>query len=289
MFCENCGKELKPGARFCDACGAPVPGAAAEGAPGAAETGAGTMNGGFQGGAPAGMPGGFPGAAPGMMQETGPGPDTFRENPENGDPSAVSGTRVTENVYFCPDGKYRWNYEFNMLTNPAILITTLKVMALSFGIVALLIIIFSGGISGWTDPDDLKIIVILILVLAVISVLAYLIVAAMYGWKYQVLFEMDEAGVNHIQMKSQFKKAEAMGWLVALAGAAAGRPTVAGAGMLSATRSSMYTKFSAVRKVKENRGRHTIYVNELLSRNQVYAEDADFDFVLNYIKSHTGK
>ena len=176
-----------------------------------------------------------------------------------------------------------------MLTNPAILITTLKVMALSFGIVALLIIIFSGGISGWTDPDDLKIIVILILVLAVISVLAYLIVAAMYGWKYQVLFEMDEAGVNHIQMKSQFKKAEAMGWLVALAGAAAGRPTVAGAGMLSATRSSMYTKFSAVRKVKENRGRHTIYVNELLSRNQVYAEDADFDFVLNYIKSHTGK
>ena len=90
-------------------------------------------------------------------------------------------------------------------------------------------------------------------------------------------------------MKSQFKKAEAMGWLVALAGAAAGRPTVAGAGMLSATRSSMYTKFSAVRKVKGNRGRHTIYVNELLSRNQVYAEDADFDFVLNYIKSHTGK
>ena len=257
MFCENCGKELKPGARFCDACGAPVPGAAAEGAPGAAET--------------------------------GPGPDTFRENPETGDPSAVSGTRVTENVYFCPDGKYRWNYEFNMLTNPAILITTLKVMALSFGIVALLIIIFSGGISGWTDSDDLKIIVILILVLAVISVLAYLIVAAMYGWKYQVLFEMDEAGVNHIQMKSQFKKAEAMGWLVALAGAAAGRPTVAGAGMLSATRSSMYTKFSAVRKVKGNRGRHTIYVNELLSRNQVYAEDADFDFVLNYIKSHTGK
>ena len=131
MFCENCGKELKPGARFCDACGAPVPGPAAEDAPGAAETGPGTMNGGFQGGAPAGMPGGFPGAAPGMMQETGPGPDTFRENPENGDPAAVSGTRVTENVYFCPDGKYRWNYEFNMLTNPAILITTLKVMALS--------------------------------------------------------------------------------------------------------------------------------------------------------------
>ena len=49
MFCENCGKELKPGARFCDDCGAPVPGPAAEGAPGAAETGPGMMNGGFQG------------------------------------------------------------------------------------------------------------------------------------------------------------------------------------------------------------------------------------------------
>ena len=47
--------------------------------------------------------------------------------------------------------------------------------------------------------------------------------------------------------------------------------------------------FKRVRKVKVNRAMHTIYVNELLGRNQVYAETADFDFVLHFIKEHTGK
>ena len=69
----------------------------------------------------------------------------------------------------------------------------------------------------------------------------------------------------------------------------AGRPGMAGAGMLAATRTSMYSDFRKIRKVKANRAMHTIYVNELLGRNQVYAETADFDFVLHFIKEHTGK
>ena len=118
---------------------------------------------------------------------------------------------------------------------------------------------------------------------------AYLVVAGSYGWKYLVLFEMDEDGVLHRQMKNQFKKAQAMGWIAAVAAAVSGRPGMAGAGMLAATRTSMYSDFRKVRKVKANRAMHTIYVNELLWRNQVYAEDADFDFVLHFIKEHTGK
>ena len=143
--------------------------------------------------------------------------------------------------------------------------------------------------GGRPDSENMKIIVILVIVLFVLSIIAYLVVAGSYGWKYLVLFEMDEDGVMHRQMKNQFKKAQAMGWIAAVAAAAAGRPGMAGAGMLAATRNSMYSDFKRVRKVKVNRAMHTIYVNELLGRNQVYAEDEDFDFVEQFITARCTK
>ena len=29
----------------------------------------------------------------------------------------IDGRKVTENIYLCPDGKYRWIYEYKMLKN----------------------------------------------------------------------------------------------------------------------------------------------------------------------------
>ena len=299
MFCENCGKELSAGAKFCEFCGAPVQ---AEGAPAAAPGPAPAEYSTAEpyaeptGAAPAGGPyAGTPGPGPAGAVYAGssgaaPAGVPYGEDSE-GQTAAISGTRVTENVYLCPDGKYRWSYVFDMLRNPVILFTTWKVLGLS----ALIVFLFGSvlgiieGSFGLLEPDQMKIIVILIIVLAVLSVVAYLVVAASYGWRYMVLFEMDEAGVMHRQMKSQFKKAQALGWIAALAAAASGRPGMAGAGVLAATRTTMYSDFKRVRKVKVNRAMHTIYVNELLGRNQVYAEDADFDFVLSYIREHTGK
>ena len=171
----------------------------------------------------------------------------------------VSGDKITENVYLCPDGKYRWCYEFRMLKNPAILITVLKVLMLSFGIVVGFMVL--GAVS-------------------------YLILAAMYGWSYQVLFTMDENGVEHRQMKKQFEKAEAIGWLTAAVGLAAGNIGRAGTGLLAATKTSTTSEFQHVRKVRAVQRRDVIYVNQLLEHNQVYVEDADFDFVRNYIEEH---
>ena len=299
MFCENCGKELSPGAKFCEFCGAPVQ---AEGAPAAAPgpapaeystagsyaepPGAAPAGGQYAGPPGAGPQGAVYAAPPG----TAPAGAPYAEH-SGDDEAAISGMRVTENVYLCPDGKYRWSYAFDMLKNPVILFTTWKVLGLS----ALIVVLFTAlmalieGSFGLPDSDNMKIIVILVIVLFVLSIIAYLVVAGSYGWKYLVLFEMDEDGVMHRQMKNQFKKAQAMGWIAAVAAAAAGRPGMAGAGMLAATRNSMYSDFKRVRKVKVNRAMHTIYVNELLGRNQVYAETADFDFVLHFIKEHTGK
>ena len=49
---------------------------------------------------------------------------------------------------------------------------------------------------------------------------------------------------------------------------------------------SSSSEFSRVKKVKAVRSRHVIYVNQTLEHDQVYAEDPDFDFVLNYICGH---
>ncbi len=47
-------------------------------------------------------------------------------------------TATDPNVKLCPDGKYRWCYEVNMLKNPMILFTVFKVLAISFAIVGAL-------------------------------------------------------------------------------------------------------------------------------------------------------
>ena len=120
----------------------------------------------------------------------------------------------------------------------------------------------------------------------VLGVVAYIILAWMYGWKYIVLFEMDENEIAHIQMPKQFKKAEAIGWLTALAGLASGNLTTIGIGINSAVRNSMTSEFKNVKEVRSLKRQHVIKVNQLLNHNQVYAEEADFDFVLEYITKH---
>ena len=200
--------------------------------------------------------------------------------------------KAAGNVCLCPDGKYRWVYEFDMLKNPSMLITIIKGMALSFGIVLAIIflmLLLGGDLKYW-DLEDytgfLRGYLILLAFMLALSVVSYIIVAGIYGWKYMVLFEMNEKEVRQIQMQKQFQKAEAMGWLAAMVGLATGNLTAAGTGILAASRNVSTSVFASVRNVKVSRLRHTIHVNQLLDRNQVYADGEDFDFVLQYILDH---
>ena len=193
------------------------------------------------------------------------------------------------NIRLCPDGKYRWIYEYRMLQNPTILITVMKAILLSVGIVVcfLALINLIGGDFRYLDAEDylsfVRMFIILLLVMLGLGAVSYLILASVYGWSYQVLFTMDENGVEMRQMKKDYEKTQAIGWLTAAAGLASGNLSRAGAGIMAATRDNQASVFRQVRKVKAVRRRHVIYVNHLLQHNQVYAEDADFDFVLNYI------
>ena len=271
MKCQHCGHENRDDAKFCDECGSPL--------------------------APPVPPPSAPEDPkdPALPEESAvPAEQEKPKKKRKRKPSYVKkdgtilGEQVTEHIYLCGDGIYRWYYSVPMLKNPVILISVLKVMGLSFLIVYLMTILMGLGdmirYPEWGVFWDLtKGFLILALVFLGITILAYLIVAACYGWEYIVLFEMDEEKVVHIVTPRQFKKAQALAWLTVLAGLAGGRLTTVGAGMLSASRYASSSYFQSVAHVIPRRRWQVIKVNHRLNRNQVYAAPEDYDFVLNYI------
>ena len=198
---------------------------------------------------------------------------------------------MSENIKKCDDGTYRWMYEFNMLTNPIILWTVLKIFI--FVLLGMWVIfgLFRIGDEGFINAfvEEAKALKIPAIILFGLSIVAYIILACIYGWKYCVLFEMNETGIRHIQMEKQYQKAQALGWLTAMTGAAAGKPGAAGTGLLAATKNEQATEFSKVKRMRSFRAFHTIKLDSLLNHNQVYAQPEDYDFVLEYISKRIPK
>ena len=193
-------------------------------------------------------------------------------------------------VRLCTDGKYRWTYPMNMLTNPSIYFTICKIFG-GIGAIAFIVTyisdIFSGNFANMIE--DLKWWGVAILVFLVISGIAYLIVAAQYGGKYIVMFTMDENGIKHEQIPAQKKNASAIGGALAGAGILTGNIGRMGQGVLVANHTSLSSDFKVVRSIKAQRRWNTIKVNEPFAKNQIYTTEEDFDFVLDYIRSHCPK
>ena len=196
---------------------------------------------------------------------------------------------VTKNITLGDDGVYRWVYEMNLYRNPTILFLTWKIFAYTCLGFWLLVMFFTYDDDFWWDGflRSAELVLIITAVFMVLALVGYLVYALIVGGKYCAMFEMDENGVNHIQMPPQVKKAELIGALTTLVGIAAGRPGVIGTGLLAAARTNMYSSFGAVKSVEAFPGRNLIKVNEMLFKNQVYAEKEDFDFVLGFIRAHT--
>ena len=198
---------------------------------------------------------------------------------------------MSENIKKSDDGTYRWVYEFNMLKNPIILLTVLKIFLLVLVGMWVVFSLFRIGNDGFVGAfvAQTKELLIPAAILFGLSIVAYIILACIYGWKYCVLFEMNETGIRHIQMEKQYKKAQAIGWLTAMAGVAAGKPGMAGTGLLAATKNEQATEFSKVKRMRALKAFHTIKLDSPLNHNQIYAEPEDYDFVLEYISKRIPK
>ena len=190
-------------------------------------------------------------------------------------------------VKLCSDGKYHWTAPLDLLKNPSAYFTVCKIFCIIGGIAFLTAYIgpaFKGDFA--VIGHEIKYWGLAVLVFFVISALAYLIVAAIYKGKYIVRFTMDENGLLHEQIEEQKKKAQVLGAVVGATGIKQGNPLQAGQGGLIAAHTSLSSDFSKVRSIKALPKYCTIKVNEPMAKNQVYTAPEDFDFVLDYIKSH---
>ena len=183
-------------------------------------------------------------------------------------------------------GKYRWVYELPMLKSFFLLFEVWKVLLLAALIVGILLsvlaLIAGDGLKDVLFSFEMAGLVLGILL--VLSIPAYWIVTKANNGKYTVLFEMDDSGIDHIQIKTD--KAKALDALTVFVGLLAGARTTTAAGMLSASGGSLYSRFSNVKRIKADRKNNRILVDGTLIRNRVYIDDGNFDFVYDYIVRH---
>ena len=203
--------------------------------------------------------------------------------------------KTTTPVELGEDGKYRWTYALNMYKNPAILLTVLKIIVILFSIPLIFVLVRTAISNDWANAwgdnmwnSSIKILLFVLVLFIGITLLAYLIVAGMYGGKYIVHFTMDEKTLVHATDGAQSKKARRMGLVTIGAGVLSGRAGTISAGM-AATRTTSTTDLSSVRRIKVRRGINLIKVNQLLNHNQVYVPAEDFDLVLDFLRKHCPK
>ena len=254
MFCENCGKKRIADEAFCESCGHPFP----------------------------------------MIEKKDSSISEEINEPKIEQLEAVVKQEIPtlekRGDITINGSEIQWMYEFSFWRNPAILITSAKVMLIAL-FVPTVFMFFISLSDGFMDAIRLSATIFAygVIGMAVLLIIAYVFVGFLYGGKYYVLFKMDDKGVNHIQLDKQYKKAQALGYLSALIGLSSGNLTTAGSGLMAATKQSLYTSFKKVKSIKVAKARNTIYVNETLSRNQVYVSNEDFDFVLEHILNNCPK
>ena len=259
-YCFKCGSELPDEAVFCSSCGAKQPEAS---------------------------------EAPTQPAAPAPAPQPAIEvqaEPYEPRREKITGTDgrdpyVSKNVLLCTDGKYRWVYELGLFKDMWVFWTLIKIFG---GIIlgGMLIFLIVELFGGHDYEGVLKMGGIMAAIFLGLTILGYLLYAAIMGGKYCVVFTMDEKGVLHEQQARQAKKASIIGDLLVLAGAMSGKPTMVGIGLTHGDRNAMYTAFKRTKKLTGMRRKNTIVLREGLSNNGVWCEDADFDFVWDYIKAH---
>lgn len=193
---------------------------------------------------------------------------------------------VNSSIIQDTSGKYRWVYELPMLKSFFLLLEVWKVLGISAMAVYMLMFIINliEGYDSETLRASVKVMLLVLAILIIISIPAYWIVTKANNGKYTVLFEMDDSGIDHIQIKSE--KAKALEILTTFVGLKTKNRTTTAAGLLSATGGSLYSHFENIKTIKPKLNDHLIILKGNFFSNHVYVSDEDFDFVYQYIVEH---
>ena len=188
---------------------------------------------------------------------------------------------ITTRVKLFPDGKYRWNYELNLVKNLSVFIDLIKVFGfILWGIwlIMELVQIIKGDFEWDRFLIDTKVFFWISVFAFFLCLISYLIVIRINKRYYHLMFIMDEESVTHYERGDTAKN----GQLVAAAAVIMDSNNAPAA--MAALQTAWESRFPKVRRVKTVRRRQLIKVNGLLTKNRIYVEDPeDYEFVLRYI------
>ncbi len=191
------------------------------------------------------------------------------------------------------DGKFRWQREINLLKDPTIVVTVLKITVLST-LVPLAVTIIAAMLEGSLAKDLPWILRLFFMVVGIVTGLTafgyYLVFVPFRGAAYPVVFEMDDKGINHLEMPKRQDRAALLAWLGILAGIMAGSPSAVGANLIASSRKQLYTDFKQVRKIHVYPKRNLIKLTASnMTRNLIFAPPGELQFVLQHIASRSPK
>lgn len=204
----------------------------------------------------------------------------------------VEVTDMEENkVVLCDDGKYRWMYRLDLKENHSVMHTVYMAVGICslLPLVILSVIFLIDGEFINAMKTILPIYLLVMLVVAIITVVSYYAVKAHYGGAFTFLYEMDEEGIMFKRCEEDDEKTKEIGDIGAFIGAMTGNLGLVGTGTYMALSNGEYSRFSKVYSVKARPEWNLITVTSFMLFNSIYVNDEDYDFVLDYIKAHTGK
>ena len=185
------------------------------------------------------------------------------------------------------DGGYTWRYDFPMLQKPDMIVSILMTLLLISSGLYVFLLIISFVYGNMKDMEDFRKLTLVVLAVAagllLLGVLAYLLLAAVYKGRFEYVYLMDRDGLCQTQTDRQLKANRTMGLLASAGGVSSGSLAATSAGLTAASRASVRLAFTKVKKIRPDRKRNYIDLRQTIQSMKVYAGDADFEFVKDFI------
>ena len=196
-----------------------------------------------------------------------------------------------ERVTCCEDNKYRWVYVLSAWKNPAVFRTVAIVCAIAYfaPLIILIGIFTANGQLASAMKEILPIYMIIGLVLIVIVIVCYYAVGKYYGGKFTFLYEMDENGITFRRFEGDEEKTQNIADLAVFTGLLTKNAGLVGAGMSTSINDTAYSNFSKIYTISADEKTDMIALTSFLLYNQIFVPKEDFEFVLSFIESHSGK
>jgi len=179
-----------------------------------------------------------------------------------------------------PSDAYGWEIRVPMLRNPVIVRQLGLAIGVPFVLLALLLALISGQAVYALYGLGLMV---------AMWLLAALVILVIYGGRYEVAFELDDKGVVCRTQARQRNTNRVINGLTVVLGALAGKPALAGAGMLAQSRQQESLRWSRVRSVRYYRQSKTILLRAgWLEPLALFCTDDNYERVCEMVARQTG-